>query len=162
MFRFGIGFDIHELVEGRELILGGVKIPFSKGLSGHSDADALVHSLIDALLGALNKGDIGQVFGVDHPDTKGISSLVLLEKVYLMMKEAGYSINNIDATIIAEKPKLAFYIEQMKEGIAPVLNTQIANVSIKATTAKKLGIIGQEEAIACLAIACIVKNRGDN
>ncbi|MBU0599772.1 2-C-methyl-D-erythritol 2,4-cyclodiphosphate synthase [bacterium] len=157
MIRFGIGFDTHELVEGRDLILGGVKIPFSKGLSGHSDADVLVHGIIDALLGALNKGDIGQVFGVDKPETKGISSLVLLEKVYLIMKEMGFSLNNIDVTIITEKPRLAPYITKMKENIALTLKVQIEEISIKATTAKKLGFIGREQAIASLVVGSIIK-----
>jgi 2-C-methyl-D-erythritol 2,4-cyclodiphosphate synthase len=155
--RFGIGYDIHQLVEGRDLILGGEKISFSKGLLGHSDADIVIHGIIDALLGALSKGDIGQIFGVDREDLKGVSSLKLLKKVYLIMKEEGFSLNNIDLTIIAQSPKLSSYFTKMKKNIATSLNIKEEKVNIKATTTKGLGVIGRKKAMACLVVASISK-----
>jgi 2-C-methyl-D-erythritol 2,4-cyclodiphosphate synthase len=151
---FGIGFDIHKLKKGRKLVLGGVNIPFAKGLDGHSDADCLTHSIIDALLGAMNCGDIGKVFGVDRPETKDISSILLLKKTASITGKK-YKINNIDAVVIAEKPKLSPYISVMKKNIAKAVNVNVKKVSIKSTTAKGLGAIGKGRAIASQAIACI-------
>ena len=157
--RVGIGVDIHKLVEDRKLILGGVQIPYEKGLDGDSDADALTHAIIDALLGGIGKGDIGATFGVGTPQVMGISSLTLLEKVYQIIEEQHFIINNIDATIIAQEPKLAPYLDQMKKNIARAVNIEEEEVNIKATTAKGLGIIGESEAIASFAVASVVKIR---
>ena len=129
--RIGFGYDVHQLVEGRDLIIGGVNIPYKKGLLGHSDADVLVHSIMDSILGALALGDIGKHFPDTDPKYKDISSLLLLENVYNTMKDAGYIIGNIDATIAAQSPKLAPYIEEMKYNISKILNTSLDNVNIK-------------------------------
>jgi len=155
--RVGIGVDIHKLVKGRKLILGGLEIPYEKGLEGDSDADVLSHAIIDALLGSIGAGDIGRTFGVGTPKLMGISSLTLLEKAYEILNGKSFIINNIDATIIAQEPKLTPYIEQMKKNIAQVVNIEEEEVNIKATTAKGLGIIGENEAIGCLAVVSIVK-----
>ncbi|MFH1823693.1 MAG: 2-C-methyl-D-erythritol 2,4-cyclodiphosphate synthase [Candidatus Firestonebacteria bacterium] len=149
--RVGIGYDIHRLVKGRKLILGGVHIPFPLGLDGHSDADCLTHSIIDALLGATNKGDIGKIFGIDKPETKGISSLILLKKVWDNLKK-DYKIINIDTVIVAEKPKLSEYLPKMKENIAKILKIKKSQISIKSTTSKGLGEIGKSKAIASFTV----------
>lgn len=154
--RMGIGFDMHRLIEGRDLFLGGVKIPFSKGLDGHSDADTLLHAIIDALLGAAGEGDIGQMFGVDDVQYLGISSIVLLKKAYTRINQIGFIVNNIDATIIAERPKLSLFIEQMKENIANVFNIETNRINVKATTAKGMGVIGAENGISALAIVSLI------
>jgi len=153
--RVGIGYDIHRLIEGRELILGGVKIPYRMGLDGHSDADVLLHSISDALLGALALGDIGQHFPNTDPQFKGISSMILLEKVNSLIQEKGFITNNVDSVVIAEEPKLAPFIPAMRENIARILNISVDCVSIKATTAEKLGSIGQEKGIASEAIVSV-------
>lgn len=155
--RVGIGVDIHKLVKGRKLILGGVEIPYEKGLEGDSDADVLSHSIIDALLGGIGAGDIGSVFGVGKPELMGISSITLLERVYEIFKDKNFIINNIDASIIAQEPRLTPYIHQMKKNIAQAVNIEEEDINIKATTAKGLGIIGASEAIASLAIASVVE-----
>ncbi|MFH1563531.1 MAG: 2-C-methyl-D-erythritol 2,4-cyclodiphosphate synthase [Nitrospirota bacterium] len=155
--RVGIGVDIHKLVEDRKLILGGVQIPYEKGLEGDSDADALTHAIIDALLGGIGQGDIGSTFGVGTPEVMGISSITLLEKVYEIIKDKHFIINNIDASIIVQEPKLTPYIDQMKKNIARAVNIEEEEVNIKATTAKGLGIIGESEAIASIAVASVVK-----
>ncbi|MDI6735711.1 MAG: 2-C-methyl-D-erythritol 2,4-cyclodiphosphate synthase [bacterium] len=155
--RVGIGVDVHKLVKGRKLILGGVEILYEKGLEGDSDADALTHAIIDALLGGIGKGDIGATFGVGTPQVMGILSITLLEKVYEIIEEKHFIINNIDATIIAEKPKLSPYLGQMKKNIARAINIEEEEVNIKATTAKGLGIIGESGAIASIAVASVVK-----
>ncbi|RKD33767.1 2-C-methyl-D-erythritol 2,4-cyclodiphosphate synthase [Thermohalobacter berrensis] len=156
--RVGIGYDVHRLVEGRKLILGGVEIKHNKGLLGHSDADVLIHAIMDSILGALGLGDIGKHF----PDTdlkyKGISSLLLLKEVYKLLEEKGYRINNIDCVIVAQRPKLADYIDKMKENIADVLNTSKENINIKATTTEKLGFEGREEGISAQAV-CTLCNK---
>ena len=152
----GLGTDIHRLKRGRPLILGGVHIPFSLGLEGHSDADILCHSIIDALLGAANEGDIGLVFGVDLPECKDASSLALLKEIGKKLKKE-YKIVNIDTVITAEKPKLSPYIMDMKENIAKMLAIKPGQVSIKSTTAKGLGDIGQQKAMQSQAIVNIVK-----
>jgi len=153
--RTGIGFDMHPFVKGRPLILGGIKIPFGLGLEGHSDGDALVHSICDALLGSCAKRDIGYHFpGIKK--YKNISSLLILKKVRHMLKE--YKIINIDVTVIAQKPRLSLLINTMRKKIAGVLGIAVSGVSIKSTTAKGLGAIGNSEAIASIAIASVMTN----
>ncbi|NLW40422.1 MAG: 2-C-methyl-D-erythritol 2,4-cyclodiphosphate synthase [Tissierellia bacterium] len=154
--RVGIGYDVHKLVDERELIIGGVNIPYEKGLLGHSDADVLVHAIMDSILGALALGDIGKHFPDNDAQYKDISSLILLERVYNIMKEAKYKIGNIDATIIAQKPKMASYIEEMRENISKVLKTPIENINIKATTTEKLGFEGRGEGISAQSICLLV------
>lgn len=155
--RVGIGYDVHRLVEGRPLVLGGIKIPYPRGLKGHSDADVLLHALADALLGAAGLGDIGQHFPDNKPSYKGISSLVLLQKVEVKLREAGYLVNNIDATIIAEEPKLAPYLGAMAEEIAKALQVVPQKVNIKATTTEGLGLTGRGEGIAAQAVATLIQ-----
>lgn len=140
--RVGIGYDVHKLTNGRELILGGVTIPYDKGLLGHSDADVLVHSIMDALLGAIGAGDIGKHFPDSSVEFKGISSLILLEKVNCLIKEKNYTILNIDCTVVAEKPKLTPFIGEMKKNIARTLEISAESVNIKATTTEGLGFEG--------------------
>ena len=146
--RIGMGYDVHRLVEGRELILGGVKIPYEKGLLGHSDADVLLHAVMDALLGAAALGDIGRHFPDTDPAYKGASSLKLLEHVGKLIDEKLYVIGNIDATIIAQRPKMAPYIEEMRKNVAETLGIETDQVNIKATTEEGLGFTGSGEGIA--------------
>ena len=157
MLRIGMGYDVHRLVEGRKLILGGVEIPYLQGLDGHSDADVLLHAIKDALLGAAALGDIGRHF----PDTdmryKGVSSMLLLERVKEILEEHGYAVNNVDATIVAEKPKLASYIPVMNENIARGLKVENGQINVKATTTEGLGFAGKKEGIAAYAVATIIK-----
>ena len=155
-FRIGHGYDVHRLVEGRDLMLGGVKIEYEKGLLGHSDADVLLHAISDALLGACAERDIGFHFPDNDQSIKGISSLVILAKCGEILASHGYSISNIDATVIAQKPKLSPYIEEMKNNIAKTLGTLPENVNVKATTEEKLGFTGSGEGISAHAV-CIVK-----
>ncbi len=155
-FRIGHGYDVHRLVEGRELILGGVKIEYEKGLLGHSDADVLLHAISDALLGACAERDIGYHFPDNDQSIKGISSLVILAKCGEILASHGYSVSNIDATVIAQKPKLSPYIEEMRKNIAKTLGTELENVNVKATTEEKLGFTGSGEGISAHAV-CIVK-----
>lgn len=155
--RIGQGYDVHRLVEGRKLILGGVTVPYEKGLLGHSDADVLVHAVMDALLGAAALGDIGQHFPDTDPAYEGISSIALLEKVGELLEENGYVIENIDATIIAQRPKLAPYRPQMAENIAKALHLELNQVSVKATTEEGLGFTGTGEGISSQAIALLAK-----
>lgn len=157
--KIGVGYDVHRLVEDRPLILGGVTIPFSKGLDGHSDADVLVHAIMDALLGALGLGDIGRHFPDTDKAYEGANSLSLLKAVFNMLVEKKYTIGNIDAIIIAEKPKMAPYIETMKAKIGAVLEMEASDVNIKATTEEGLGFTGRGEGIACKAICLIEKER---
>ena len=156
--RVGTGYDVHRLTEGRKLILGGVDIPYEKGLDGHSDADVMVHALMDALLGAAGLGDIGRHFPDTDLQYKGISSLKLLEIVNQRIHEAGYELGNADVTIIAQRPKLAGYISQMEENLAAVLGADIRQINVKATTTEKLGFTGRGEGIAAEA-ACIIKSK---
>ncbi|MBR5488519.1 MAG: 2-C-methyl-D-erythritol 2,4-cyclodiphosphate synthase [Firmicutes bacterium] len=156
--RVGTGYDVHRLTEGRKLILGGVDIPYEKGLDGHSDADVIAHALMDALLGAAGLGDIGRHFPDTDPQYKGISSLKLLEIVNQRIHEAGYELGNADVTIIAQRPKLAGYISQMEENLAAVLGADIRQINVKATTTEKLGFTGRGEGIAAEA-ACIIKSK---
>ncbi len=153
--RVGLGYDVHKLVEDRKLILGGVEVPHTLGLLGHSDADVLAHAISDALLGAAALGDIGKHFPDTDPQYKGADSLVLMAHVRDLLEEKGYVIDNVDATIIAQRPKLRPYIEQMEENIARVLHVEKDQVNIKATTEEWLGFTGREEGIASQAICAI-------
>jgi 2-C-methyl-D-erythritol 2,4-cyclodiphosphate synthase len=157
MMRIGQGYDVHKLEEGRELILGGVKIPYEKGLLGHSDADVLVHAIMDALLGAAALGDIGQHFPDTDPAYCGISSIELLKQVGKLLKEQGYVIENIDATIIAQRPKLLPYRPQMVENISRALGISEDQVSVKATTEEGLGFTGSGQGISSQAITLLTK-----
>lgn len=156
-FRIGFGFDVHRLVENRDLWLGGIKIPFERGLLGHSDADVLLHAVADALLGAANMRDIGYHFPDTSADTLNIDSKVILRKVISMLRENGYELGNIDATICAERPKLNPHIPAMQQCMAEVMGCDINQVSIKATTTERLGFTGREEGISAYAVALIVK-----
>lgn len=157
MIRVGQGFDVHQLTEGRKCIIGGVDIPHEKGLLGHSDADVLLHAITDAILGALGKGDIGQHFPDTDEAYKGADSLKLLEQVWKFAKEDGYKLGNLDATIIAQKPKMAPYIPQMIEVIGGALEAEELQVNVKATTTEQLGFTGRGEGIAAQAIVCLMK-----
>jgi 2-C-methyl-D-erythritol 2,4-cyclodiphosphate synthase len=151
----GIGFDVHKLVEGRKLILGGVVIPFEKGLLGHSDADVLLHSLCDAILGALGEGDIGKHFPNEDPKYKDISSLELLKDVHSLMKSKSYAVNNIDSVVIAEKPKISGFVSKMKENIASVLDIGFERINIKATTTEGLGFTGRGEGMSAYTVVSL-------
>lgn len=153
--RIGIGYDVHQLVEGRKLIVGGVEIPHEKGLLGHSDADVLVHAIMDAILGALGEGDIGRHFPDSSQEFKDADSMILLSKVYEHMVQKGYRIGNVDAVIIAQRPKMAPYIDEMKTKIASVLHTQKEKVNIKATTTEKLGPEGREEGMTSQSVVLL-------
>ena len=153
--RIGHGYDVHRLVEGRKLILGGVEIPFEKGLDGHSDADVLVHAVMDALLGAAALGDIGKLFPDNDERYLGADSIGLLKTVRTVLEEHGWKISNLDATVIAQRPKLAPYIDTMRKRIADALETDAENVSVKATTEERLGFTGSGEGIAAHAVCLI-------
>ena len=157
MYRIGQSIDIHQLVSGRKLILGGVEINHELGLLGHSDADVLCHSIIESIIGALGLGDIGKYFSDTDERYRGISSLVLLEKTYEMMDERGYEISNLDAIILIEKPKMAPYIQKMKENISEVLKCDITNINIKETREEKLGFIGNEEGAVSQCVVMLKK-----
>jgi 2-C-methyl-D-erythritol 2,4-cyclodiphosphate synthase len=156
-YRVGNGYDVHKLAAGRKLILGGAEIPYEKGLLGHSDADVLAHSIMDALLGACGESDIGQHFPDNDISYKGISSLVLLKKVKDILDSKGYCISNVDSIIVAEKPKLSPYIDEMKANIAAVLQLDKDCIGIKATTSEGMGFAGRGEGIAAYAVAIIYK-----
>ena len=156
MIRIGTGYDVHRLAEGLPLWLGGVQVPHTKGLVGHSDADVLLHAICDALLGAAALGDIGKHFPDTDPQYKGISSLILLDHVGKLLKEKGYTVGNIDSTVSAQRPKLSPYIQQMRENIATTLGIEVDKVSVKATTTEKLGFEGREEGISAQSVAIIV------
>lgn len=153
--RVGMGYDVHKLVEGRDLIIGGVKIPHTLGLLGHSDADVLLHAIMDALLGAAALGDIGKHFPDTDPQYKGISSIKLLEHVAALIEEKGYIVENIDATIIAQKPKMRPYIEEMEKNIAAALKIDVSQINVKATTEEGLGFTGTEQGISSQAICAL-------
>ena len=155
--RVGFGYDVHKLVEGKKLILGGVEIPFKKGLLGHSDADVLVHAIIDALLGAAAMGDIGRHFPDSDEIYKGISSIILLKEVREKLDEQGYKIGNIDATIVAQEPRLLGIISHMVFNMAGALKIEVGQVNVKATTTEGLGFAGSGEGIAAYAIAAVIK-----
>ncbi|WP_191559309.1 2-C-methyl-D-erythritol 2,4-cyclodiphosphate synthase [Metabacillus idriensis] len=157
MLRIGQGFDVHQLTEGRPLIIGGIEIPYEKGLLGHSDADVLLHTVADACLGAIAAGDIGKHFPDTDPEFKDADSAKLLQHVWQLVKEKGYALGNIDCTIIAQKPKMAPYIDQMRERIADLLEADISQVNVKATTTEQLGFAGRGEGIASQATVLIQK-----
>ena len=152
-----MGFDVHQLVEGRQLWLGGIQIPHTLGLLGHSDADVLIHAICDALLGAANMRDIGYHFPDTSAETDGIDSKILLRKTYAMLRERGYRLGNIDATICAQRPKINPHVEAMRECLAECLETDKDNISIKATTTEHLGFTGREEGISAYAVALIMR-----
>lgn len=154
-FRVGFGYDVHRLVEGRPLILGGVKIPYIKGLLGYSDADALTHAVIDAILGALSKGDIGRHFPDSDPAYKGVDSLFLLKKVVMLANDERFKVNNLDATIVAQKPKLSEYLNEMEDRLSEVLEIDPHGVNVKATTTEGLGFYGREEGLAAYAVVTL-------
>ena len=156
--RIGHGYDVHRLVEERKLILGGVEIPHVKGLLGHSDADVLTHAIMDALLGAAGLWDIGHAFPDTDPAYKGISSLLLLERVMKMLEEKGLRVSNVDATILAQKPKLAPHIPQMRENLAQVIGIPQERINVKATTEEGLGFSGAEEGVAAHAVALLLES----
>ena len=158
MFRTGIGFDAHRLVEGLSLVIGGVRIPNSKGLQGHSDADVLVHAVMDAILGALALGDIGEHFPDTEDEFEGADSLELLSRVQKMIEDKGYCCENLDSIIIAEKPKLKTYLLDMRKNLSSVLKINVDQLSIKATTTEHMGFTGREEGIAAQAIVLLKSN----
>ena len=158
--RIGHGYDVHRLTEGRKLILGGVDIPYEKGLLGHSDADVLAHAIMDSILGALALGDIGKLFPDNDPDYEGADSMKLMEKVISVMTEKGWKIGNIDSTICAQKPKLAPYIEDMRKNIAECLELPVNRVNVKATTEEKLGFTGAGLGISSQAV-CLLETVGN-
>ena len=155
--RVGIGYDVHKLVKGRELIIGGVSIPFEKGLMGHSDADVLVHAIMDSLLGAMALGDIGQHFPDNDEKYRNISSLKLLKYIKETIEKEGYQVGNIDATIVAQRPKMAPHIEEMRINIAEILNIQLKQLNIKATTEEGLGFTGEGSGISAQAISFLIE-----
>jgi 2-C-methyl-D-erythritol 2,4-cyclodiphosphate synthase len=154
-FRIGLGYDVHPFIENRPLILGGITIPHAAGLQGHSDADVLAHAITDALFGALALGDIGTHFPDDDPEYKNADSLILLEKCYNIIEQQGYIIENIDTTIVVEKPRLKPFIQRIRESIADRLNCLSSQISIKATTSEKMGFVGREEGIAVHAVVLL-------
>lgn len=157
MFRIGQGFDVHQLVEGRPLIIGGIMIPYEKGLLGHSDADVLLHTIADAVLGAIGAGDIGKHFPDTDPAFKDADSAKLLEHIWNLVKNEGYSLVNADCTIIAQKPKMAPYIDDMRARIAGLLEATVEQVNVKATTTEKLGFTGRSEGIAAQAVVLLAR-----
>lgn len=159
MLRIGHGYDVHRLTEGRKLILGGVDIPFEKGLLGHSDADVLVHAVMDSILGALALGDIGKLFPDNDSAYENADSILLLEQVIKIANSKGFTVGNIDSTIICQTPKLAGYIGQMRENIALVCKTDIGNISIKATTEERLGFTGSGDGISAHAVCIMEKTK---
>lgn len=155
--RIGQSIDIHQLVEGRKLILGGVEIPYKKGLKGHSDADVLLHAIIESIIGALGEGDIGKHFPDTDDRYKGISSMILLEETYKLMNEKGYKIGNVDAIIMTEQPKMAPHIPAMRNNIAKALHCDVTQINVKATRGEKLGFVGRGEGIVSQAV-CLLEN----
>ena len=153
--RVGIGYDVHSLTSGRRLVLGGIEIPFDKGLSGWSDADVLTHAIIDALLGAAARGDIGSHFPPGDPQYKDISSLILLERIRDELAENGWQVNNVDATVVAERPRLRDFIDQMRGQLSQTLGINISQMSVKAHTSDQLGFVGRGEGIAAYAVATV-------
>jgi 2-C-methyl-D-erythritol 2,4-cyclodiphosphate synthase len=158
LYRIGFGYDVHRLVKGRPLILGGIEIPYTFGLEGHSDADVLVHAIIDALIGALGMGDIGQHFPDTDPAYEGIASLSMLETVNGWIKRDGFRLNNLDATIVAESPKLYSHISSMRKRVAGTLEASVKQVNIKATTTEKMGFCGRKEGIESFAVVSLVSD----
>jgi 2-C-methyl-D-erythritol 2,4-cyclodiphosphate synthase len=161
LFRIGFGYDAHRLVKGLPLVLGGVEIPHPSGLEGHSDADVLIHAVVDALIGALGKGDIGKHFPDSDPAYKGISSLILLKKASAWLEEAGFGINNLDATIVAQKPLLSPYLDSMREKMAGCLGTGVERINLKAKTTETMGFCGREEGLEAYAVISIAAVQGE-
>lgn len=157
MFRIGQSIDIHQLVEGRDLYIGGVKIDHDKGLLGHSDADVLLHAIIESIIGALGLGDIGKHFPDTDPQYKGISSMVLLEHCYQLMNQEGYEINSLDSIIMCEAPKMAPHIQKMRENVASKLHCDVSQINIKATRGEKLGFVGRQEGMVAQAVVLLRK-----
>jgi 2-C-methyl-D-erythritol 2,4-cyclodiphosphate synthase len=155
MHKIGFGYDIHPLVPGRKLVLGGLEIPFPRGLSGHSDGDALIHAVADALLGAMGEGDIGRLFPDTGPRTEGVSSLLLLAGVMARLKSAGWRVVNVDAVVVAEEPKISPHVPAMKNILCPVLGVKETGLGIKGKTNEGFGAVGESRAIACWAVALI-------
>lgn len=155
--RIGLGYDVHKLVEGRKLIIGGVDVPHETGLLGHSDADVLIHAIMDSILGALALGDIGKHFPDTDEKYKGADSIKLLEFVYNLIRDKGYMIGNVDSTIVAQNPKMSPHIEKMRNNISKALNTDISNINVKATTEEGLGFTGSKQGIASQSICLLVK-----
>jgi 2-C-methyl-D-erythritol 2,4-cyclodiphosphate synthase len=155
--RTGIGFDVHAFAEGRKLILGGIEIQHDKGLAGHSDADALLHAITDALLGSISLGDIGTHFPDDDPRYKNADSIVFLKKANELVRNRGYYVNNIDTVIMLQRPKISPYVQKMKDKIAKILDIGVERVSIKATTTEKLGFVGREEGLSVMAVVTVVR-----
>ncbi len=155
--KVGIGFDVHDFIADRPLIIGGVTIPYNLGLNGHSDADVLIHSIIDSIVGVTLSKDIGSIFPDNDQQYKNIDSKILLQKSYNLLTEAGYKISNIDSTIIAQLPKLSPYIYEMREGVAKILHMDIDDITIKATTTEHLGFVGRKEGIASISVALLTK-----
>ncbi len=162
MFRIGFGYDAHRLGEGRPLILGGVKIPYPLGLLGHSDADVLTHALIDAMIGALGMGDIGRHFPDTDPAYEGISSLIMLQEAMKWAKQNKYVVNNLDVTVVAEKPKIAPYVSNIKDNLARILETSSGQVNIKAKTTEGMGFCGRQEGIAAYAVICLMGQKRED
>lgn len=158
MIRIGQGFDVHQFEEGRPLIIGGITIPYEKGLTGHSDADVLLHTVTDAALGAIGEGDIGRHFPDTDEAFKDADSAVLLQKVWEIVESKGYRLGNVDCTIMAQKPKMAPYIETIRARIAELLKADVSQVNVKATTTEKLGFVGREEGIASMATILLMKD----
>ena len=156
MFRIGFGYDVHALVEDRKLILGGVEIPHPSGLKGHSDADVLIHAIMDALVGALGLGDIGRHFPDTDPAYKGISSLSMLETVMGLVEKEGYGLNNLDCTVVAQAPKIAPFLPEMKDNLSKVLKTSVNRINIKATTSEGLGFCGKREGMEAFAVVSLL------
>lgn len=156
-YRTGIGFDVHAFAENRKLIIGGIEIPFNKGLTGHSDADVLLHAVTDALLGAVALGDLGKHFPDSDQKYKDADSKILLKKAYQLVKKEKFKLGNLDAVVMLEKPKLSPFIQKIRESIAAILESKIEQVSVKATTSERLGFIGREEGIAAFATVLVVK-----
>jgi len=159
--RVGFGYDSHRFAEGRRLIIGGVEVNYEKGLLGHSDADALIHAIVDAIIGALGEGDIGKHFPDTDPHLKGISSLVILKRVADLAVQRGYYVNNVDSTVILEKPRLSPSVEEMRRNIAKVLGTDYSRINVKAKTNEKMGFIGRGEGIAAFAVVTLAKVGAD-
>ena len=157
MFRIGFGYDAHRLVEGRPLILGGISIPFARGLLGHSDADVLTHAVVDAILGALAMGDIGRHFPDTDPAFKDMQSLRMLEQVVRWVQEAGYQVNNVDSTVVAQKPKLAPHIPEIQARLSEILQAPVHQISVKAKTSEGMGFCGREEGMEAFAVVSLVQ-----
>jgi 2-C-methyl-D-erythritol 2,4-cyclodiphosphate synthase len=159
--RIGFGYDSHQFAEGRRLILGGVEVTYEKGLLGHSDADALIHAIVDAIIGALGEGDIGRHFPDTDPNLKGISSLVMLKRAADLAFQRGYTVHNVDSTVILERPRLSPSIEEMRRNIARVLGTDSSRINVKAKTNEKMGFIGRGEGIAAFAVVTLARAGAD-